>query len=273
MYTLFVQIALATYIILFVLQSLSNHLFGQLFYLKFTKYICDKYKQWISTYPDDEWISAKVSNIVSDKKLILNKEINAYESDSDSDSDIDKELQLGDMNTIVRGNRIKNVLKSVVDDNSSSFTVAYKSIMLIVYIKLMVSMGHINELLVGILIGGIYHTCDLLLRLSGKVNEKFFDNEGKISIESILTNNKKISYKSLLTYPLATIFTLTLTKATVYTRVLGEWVMDMNSIYLYFGQILGFSLVQNLINLVSTTKTRPMLILLTLVYIGMSMFI
>ena len=192
----------------------------------------------------------------------------------DSDENEDTiELKLGDASTIITGNRLKNIFNLVWTDNMSTMQVTYKTIMLIVYVKIMVSMGHTNELLLGILLGGIYHLLDLLGRLFGKVQDKFFDKDGKVNVESILTNKDKMSYKSLLTLPLITMLGLTFTKANIYTRLLGEWVVDMSMIYIYIGQILGYTLVQTFFNLIKVAKTKPMIVLLTFLYVVVAIFI
>ena len=267
MYLLFIQLALATYIILFILQSLSGSIFDKLMYSRFVKMIDDKYKAWVKANPEDEWISAKTTTA---KKLNL-----IYQSDSDSDnySEEDKELILGDASTIITSNRLKDIFGIVWSDNASTFQVTYKTIMLIVYVKMMINWGHTNELIIGVLIGGLYHLLDLCLRISGKVQSKFFAKDGNVSIENILTNPDKISYKTLLLIPVFIIFGFTFTKANIYTRILGEWVMNMSTIYLYCGQILGYVLVQTFFNLIKTAKTNPMIVLLTLVYIMVSLFI
>lgn len=267
MYLLFIQLTIITYIVLFVIQSISSNIFNKLIYLKLVKVIDDSYNNWISNNPNDEWITACTKGNVARTA----KDIN-LDSDS-SDDEVDKELQLGDASTIVTKNRLKDIFSLVWSDNASTFQVTYKTIMLIVYVKLMITYGHFNELLIGILIGSVYHLMDLMMRMIGKVKSTFLDEEGVVNIEKILTNPSKVSYKTLLIIPILPLVLIYATKATVYTRILGEWVVDMSMVYLYIGQILGFTVIQTFINLIKTAKTQPMIVLLTLVYILVAMFI
>lgn len=267
MYLLFIQLTLITYIILFIIQSISSNIFNKLIYLKLVKTIDDSYKNWISNNPNDEWISACAKG-----NVVRNNVTDVVDSDS-SDDEIDKELQLGDASTIVTSSRLKDIFSLVWGENASTFQVTYKTIMLIVYVKLMIAYGHFNELLIGILIGSMYHLMDLLMRMIGKVKNTFLDEGGVVSIEKILTNPSKVSYKTLLIIPIIPLVLIYMTKASFYSRILGEWVIDISMVYLYIGQILGFTVIQTFINLIKTAKTQPMIVLLTLVYILIAMFI
>ena len=270
MYLQFFGLVLSTYLSVTLTQLGSNYVFNKIMYLRTNKYINTSYKKWLENNPQDEWISVNMDN----KSYKQRTSEGSYEITEDSDSDSDSEIEddeldivLEETENVINKSRFSQIIKTMYSDNRTTFNTSYKSIMLIVYIKSMVGWGHVNELLVGMVIGLIVHFSDFTGKFSQKLTEKYFDNNVKIDMQEILSRNNKFKLKTLIMVPIVILFLFTLLKANVYTRVLGEWVMDLSQVFLYMGQILGIWTVQNTIDLIVLSKTNPLMILMFIVYI------
>ena len=244
-------------------------------FLRTSKNIQDKCEEWIKDNDQDEWILAntneknypqrKIDSLDLNNELHDEKDEDDEDDDSDNDSDID--IILEEPENVLNRSRLVKLFDIVKSDNRTTFSTAYKSIMLIVYIKTMLGWGYLNELMVGLLLGFILHFSDFMTVFVQRLTGKYFDSKVEINIQDIMSRKNKFKLKTMIIIPLAVLFLLTLLKANVYTRVLGEWIMDLNQLFLVVGQIIGMMMVQNTIDILAVSKENPLMLLMFGVYV------
>jgi len=277
MFLQFLELITVTYITVTGIKLGSNYFLNNIMYLRTSKNIEDNCESWINKNTNDEWISASLNEKKYRQRKIdsleNNKELCDEESDEEEDSDSDIDILLEEPENILNKSRLTRLYDIIKSDNRTTFSTTYKSITLILYIKTMLGWGFYNELIVGIFLGIIAHFIDFISIFSQKLTSKYFDNKVKIDLESILSRKNKFRLKTMIIIPFAVLFLLTLLKANVYTRILGEWIMDLNQIYLYIGQILGLMMVQNGIDILAVSKENPLMIMMFGVYIIFSILI
>lgn len=272
MYFFFIWIAVLTYIIVFMMRSLGGQIFDQFLRARLTRNINNDNKNWICNNPKDEWISAetdKSSYAERTTEDIKNNDFLCDDSENDSDVE-DLEILLADPETFITKARIEKVIKFVWAENASTFGISMRSIGLIVSIKFLLTLGCVNELLIGVFIGMIMHSIDLLIHISGHMKKWYFDNNQIINIDSILNRNNKVSQNTLIIFPTVILATLSFIRANMYTRILGEWVVDLRFTYMYISLIVGYLLIQNIINIISSCRKNPVIAFLSCIYIGMA---
>jgi len=241
----------------FILRSLSVNLFDKFLYYKLINLINRGCKNWIKEYPDDEWI------IASTNSEHYNRRVTEYEKRM-NDIDLDRDDNVG---------TLYKVISSVWTDNSSSFTIMIKSIFLILYTKFMFSYGHFNEFIIGILIGSLYHFIDIFINIFKYMKGWYFGDKRELNITKILTRGNKLSVKWLLIVPWIIVLALHLLKANIYTRIIGEWVMDLSNIYLYIAQVTGFLICENIISILNYSKKSANILFILVIYLILGFFI
>ena len=272
MYLLFIWISVLTYVIVFMIRSLGKQIFDQFFRARLTRNINHNYKNWVAENPDDEWISAQSDRSLYNERKTSESTKNTNDplcDESDND-DNDLEVLIADPETFITKDRLTKIINLVWKENASTFGISMRSIALIVVFKFMIVWGCFNELLVGIFIGMIMHSIDLLFHTSGYMKKWYFDNNQVMDIDSILNRNDKVSRNTIVIFPTAILALLSFIRANMYTRVLGEWVVDLRFTYMYISLVLGYLLIQNVINIVSSCRKNPVLAFLSCIYVGMA---
>jgi uncharacterized protein YybS (DUF2232 family) len=115
-----------------------------------------------------------------------------------------------------------------------------------------------------------FHFIYYLIRYA---KDLYFDGSLQLDISIVLTATNKIKHLYLLIIPIIYLFILSTIRSYSYSRVIGEWIVDVNSIYLYFSILLGFYMIQTGIDVINASKKNPSLIFLATLYIIMSIFI
>lgn len=275
MYLIFVKLAFAVYLAMFVFQSLTTQVFEQLLKARSIRYINKQYIQWIINNPSDEWISASYSDKYykeresesDDPKLDFEICTDESESDEEEKNNEDIELLVGDPMTLVSNDRFSKIIKMVIDENTSTFSTSIKNMFLILAIRCLIGWNCVNEIFVGLFIGVLMHILDLLYHSIINMKQIYFNTNQTLKIDEILSRNNKLSPHMALLTPFLFVCLTTALRASIYTRILGEWVMDLRLVYLYLCIIIGYSLVQNYINILCSCRKNPTMGVLSLVYV------
>ena len=280
MYLIFIQLALVTYGVMFLLKSFSSEIFEQLLKARFLRYINKQYIQWVINKPTDEWISGDYSDKCYKERESestdpqIEFEICINDSDSDSENeDKDLELLVGDPVTLLTNDRFGRIISMVINENSSSFSTSIKNMCLILCIKGAVGWGCVNELLVGIFLGMMIHMIDLFCHTCAYIQQWYFNNDKIFEIDKIINRNNKLSPKMTFVTPLGLVLLTAALRANVYTRILGEWVMDLRLTYLYTCILIGYAIVQNYANILCSCRKNPMMAILSLIYILIALLV
>ena len=274
MYLIFIQLALLTYGVMFLLKSFSSEIFEQLLKARFLRYINKQYIQWVINTPTDEWISGDYNDkCYKERESESNDpqiefEICINDSDSDSENeDKDLELLVGDPVTLLTNDRFGRIISMVINENSSSFSTSIKNMCLILCVKGLVGWGCMYELLVGIFLGMMIHMIDLLCNMCIYMQQWYFDSNKTFDIGKIINRNNKLSPKMTLVTPFGLVLLTAALRANVYTRILGEWIMDLRLSYLYVCMLIGYAIVQNYVNILCLCRKNPMMAILSIIYI------
>jgi len=249
MYLIFLKITFFTYFVIFVLKSICLHIFNNLIYPHLNKYISNDSEKWVTHNKDDEWI---LGSRVYDEKVESTDIIS-----TDLDKDDNKELEIVSF---------KSIINAVMEENTSSFSIMSRSVLLLIYTKMMIVNGHIPELLLGLSLGLIMQLLALSRGIGEYMQQWYFGQRTGMDLYSVIVNKDKISSRIVVVSPLITILLVNLMRANVYSRIIGEWVVDLNMIYLYLAQICGFYIIQNSIRMMDYTKYSASVLFLVLMY-------
>jgi hypothetical protein len=275
MYFVFVKLAIAIYVIMFLAQSVTKQIFDQLLKARILKYISDKYINMIVNNPEDEWISANYNEKCYKERSIETSEVQEdYDiqimSDEEGDEDEDMDLLVGAPETLLTKDRLGKILNTIVNDNSSTFVVSIKNIGIVVFIKGLISWGCFSELMMGVGIGVMIHIIDLLINMFFYTKLWYFDTSKNMELGKIINRNNKLSGKTTFVLPLVLAVMMGILRANVYTRVIGEWFMDLRLSYMYVCLLIGYLAIQNYINIIYSCKDNPLMLIMSLIYIGLA---
>ena len=263
---LFIKISFFAYFLIFVCRSLIKHVFDTYLKWMFAKYIDDQCKKWVQNSPKDEWILGN-RRIFKERENILHENDDIQYIVSDNDGDNDEDIDVKNLSIL------KRILNSVTEENTTSFSITIRTLINLVFIKTMFGLGHINEVIVGVLIGMIAQIIHIGFGLGNYMKEWYFGSRKGLNIHEIIVKKNKIPAQILFIFPLAVIFLLNLIKANVYSRVLGEWVMDLSHLYLYIAQIFGFLITQNFVRIIDYTNHSASILFLVVIYIVFSFIV
>tara|TARA_Y100000780_G_C13613083_1_gene389338 strand:+ start:273 stop:1052 length:780 start_codon:yes stop_codon:yes gene_type:complete len=259
MYLTFLALTIYTYVFVFIIQSFSKYLFDLIINEKLTKYIDYLIETWIILNPNDKWIM--VNNKDFETKTyeqmvyVINEgeyEDVEYEDDSD---------------------RLEVIINRMITENYSSFTLILATVLLISLSKFYSSSNLYGELIVGLLSGLSMHLFHFIYYLLRYTKDLYFDGSLELDIRIVLTATDKIKKLYLGIIPFIYLFIISSIKMYSYSRVIGEWVIDLNFLYLYFSIILGFYIIQTGIDILNASKKNPSLIFLATLYIIMGIFV
>lgn len=250
MYWLFLKITFFTYFLIFVAKSICLHLFNNIIYPRISKYISNDSEKWVTYNKEDEWIFS--ARIYEEKEGIDNKDTVVTDLDKD-----DKEIEFVSL---------KSIMNTVMQENTSSFSIMSRSVLLLIYIKIMVVNKHVPELLLGLSVGLIMQLMALSRGIFEYMQQWYFGQRSGMDLYNVIVNKDKIPTKIIGISPVITILLVNLMRANVYSRVIGEWIVDLNMFYLYLAQICGFYMIQNGIRIMDYTKYSASVLFLVFLY-------
>jgi hypothetical protein len=251
LYYVFIQILIITYLVVFVSRSVIKYVFTKYLEKSMTDIIDNQAQKWVNEHPNDEWI------LVNEKrKNIKSREI---ESTEFPDKEIESENDM-----II--NEKTSIFSQIWGDNSSVFEVMIYGIISIFYIKYMLFNGRMIELIFGLLLGSSYHLIHLIKTLILAGNDYIMGKTVNIDISKILTENGKYRPYILIFMSLITTWGLLAIKTTYYSRILGEWIFDSNSLLFFASQIIGYLIILNILKTINMTSQSPYIIGLMILY-------
>lgn len=247
MYLIFGKIALITYFFIFILRSLSHHIFTNFLFKRLTRYINNICHERILNNSKDEWILVRTSNqyIERDKDNIRGHYVNKI-----PDYDLLDDIEDMEENNI---DIFKKIIRMVWRDNSSSMAIILQSIALIMCIKLFASKGHILEILFSIFAGSLIHFIYILFNFTRYIKSYYFDKTSNMVIEDINLINR-FNIKLISVMPIFIILLVNMLKANMYHRIIGEWIVDLSNIYLYFGVMIGIYGIENIMRIINYSR-------------------
>lgn len=276
MYFFVIKLALAIYVTMFILGSASKQIFDQILYKRLMRYIDNQYKNLINKNPNDEWIAGinglKKRKYVKDTNPIITNIKTRYNSDEEF-SDDDMELLVGEPENLLTFDRIKKISTKVIDENKSTFYISMYNILLTMGFKILLNNGMFYELLVGLAIGLIIHMSDFIIQLFISLKKIYFDSKEQFIVEKIVNRDNKFTPRTKLIIPLVLDLIIAIVRANIYTRIIGEWFMDLSLTYLYFCIYIGYNIIENYINIIYASKENPLILILSLIYIMLSFII
>lgn len=270
----FLQLAFLIYFMIFVMRSLGTHLFDNYFYKQVCDWADNCCNQWVRTHHQDEWIRGTL-----DEKH-YNERVDGWDSnefleaklDEDSDDDLEG-LLVGDVSSLTDMTRLKGIARFLWNENCGTFSIISRFILSLTFMKLMYSWGFASEMVTGLILGALMHMGDMLIQLYHYMTQWYFDQTCRVDIPQKIMRSNKFAPLTIMITPAVTIFLLNLVKANSYSRVIGEWIIDMSMVMLYMCHIVGYMFIQTLIQLVYESKNRPSLLFLAAVYCLMGIFI
>jgi hypothetical protein len=237
-------------------------MFNNYIYKKIAKYINQCCENWISEYPKDEWLLAKMSGYEerdTDLPMLFFPAVRYIRED--------EEIEQENMTVF------KRIINVVWEENTTSLSIVSRSIFLLLYIKTISMRGHINEMMVGLIFGIILQFIDIIKSMINYMRRWYFGDKTGMDIHKIIMRPNKYSVKFLSAIPFLIIFLLNILKANVYSRIIGEWMIDMSHIYLYFAQIAGYLIIQNIFRIIDYTRYSASILFLLIIYAMILVFI
>ena len=257
MYLVFLQLVFFSFVTMCVINILSTQIFDTFIKLRLENYINNQSIEWIALNPNDEWISAKYANKAS--------------TVTNCSKDID--LIVSDPVMLFSYARLSSFIQSLLGSVSTPFSITVQNIFLLLSLKICYNWGFIHELLIGMIIGMTLHSSDLFINAVYYLKHWYLNSGANITVETIVNRNEKLTYKTLITVALFIIGIITTVKANVYSRVIGEWFIDLRMFPLFLTIILGYNTIQNYINIVYTCNDNPYILILSIIYVVLTVIL
>ncbi|MBA42786.1 MAG: hypothetical protein CMF62_02115 [Magnetococcales bacterium] len=260
MYLAFLALTIYTYLFTFIIQSFSKYVFDSILNKKISGYIDQTIKKWILLNPHDEWIDVNKSEfkIKTQSEMIYVETDYKYSPEDDIYDDSDE---------------LEEIFNKMVIENYSSGSLVFVTVLMISLCKMFSGYGLFGELILGGLSGLIIHFLHFVYYLLLYSKNLYFNGKFNSDISKAITTTNKIKHKYLLLIPSVFITILSYVRMYNYSRVIGEWIVDINFIYLYVGILLGYYAIQTGIDIIQASKKTPALLFLATLYIIMGIFV
>lgn len=249
MYWIFLKITFLTYFFIFVVRSLINNLFNSVLYQKMSMMIDNNTEEWVKENCEDEWIMGKL-----DPNVIMKIK----------DKDIENDMENEDMELDFTS--LQGIMRMVFNENSNSFSILTRSVIGLMFVKSMFYRGHLAEVLLGLTVGTFFHFGFLIVQLFKYLQGWYFGDKTGFKLEDGVLNKSIIPSKLVMFFPILPIFLLNIIRANVYSRVIGEWLVDVNMFYFYISQLFGYMLIQNMIRIVDYSRKSASVLIIFIVY-------
>jgi hypothetical protein len=239
----------------FVLKTGAQYVFDIILNKKISDFIDRNIVDWVETNPNDEWILGFQKRNFEEKNyemMVSNANYDEIKDDSD---------------------KIEEIFGMLLVDNYSTFTLIFAIVLLIILSKIFISFGLASELVLGLTSGFSIHALHFIYFISLFLKELYFDSSLKIDITKIIVANNKIPIKILAFIPIVFVSILSTIRMYSYSRIIGEWIVDINLFGYYGAILLGFYLIQTLIDILCASKKNPGILFLVLFYFIMAIFV
>lgn len=267
MFIFFIKITLLTYFLIFIVKSILFHLFNNFLFDKLSDIIRYNYKSIIKQNPYNEWILAKFNGYKERSKEDENRTNDEYYRYIIEQNENKNKSFINDNDINNSSNIFRKIINAVWEENTTSFSIMVRSTISLLYIKIMYQQSHLNELFFGLFLGITLQLADFIIHMFRYMKRWYFGDRNGLDIGTIIIRKNKLSSKFIYIAPFITIFLLNILKANIYTRIFGEWLMDLSYIYIYISQIMGYLLIQNCLRIIDYTRHSASILFLMLINI------
>lgn len=259
----FIYLGFLIYCSVLLIKTLSSYVFNNLLFLVLYRNINKICSSHVSSNPENEWTLCKINSIERDCLIDTDKEYWELQID---DHDEDMATLLENPENILNSFRFNAMYDVLIENNKQIFIASYQSLIMILYIIYMFRFNTFSEFSLGFMCSLLIHFIDWIFNMMKLLQLRFFDRNIEFNTWSIITKPNKFSLRMMLIFPIITLGILTTIRANVYTRLYGEYMMDLRSEYLYLGQFIGLFVIQYMLNLCNYIYKNPMMLVMVISY-------
>ncbi len=254
MYLFFLKITLFTYFFIFVIKSLVYNIFTNILYLRICSAIEQQCKAHVEQVPCDEWINPDRIYTVR------------IDTDNGSEPATSTELEETEEDHDINLSIVQRMINAVFEENTTSFSILSRTVLLLMATKYFIGNGLSLEYFVGLSIGSLVHVAHLFYNMGDHMKKWYFGNREGLNVHDVVIQKDKLPPNLFYLFPIVPIIVLNVLKNNVYSRVLGEWIFDLNIFYLFVSQISGYLVIQNMLRIVDYSRNSASVLIIAILY-------